>query len=232
MNSCEKSNYPYSLRNQLNAELEYRTEYLLYLKEQFNKSVISSIVVLSDEIANHNNEDSILGVYVKHAKEGTLNSVSLQRYHEQQIEYFTESQSIMHQLKKYEDIENDTDEKDQTPYIDSDSEELNYSINKAINIYKNEFIFILKRVVNLLSTDNLQMHKDVILKKVNIIDQFYPLIIKTGCAVYKNKEEPNINLFFDNVISAWEYLVNDVKSYIINQEGVFSMKDLLDSSSK
>ncbi|ORX53308.1 Vinculin/alpha-catenin [Piromyces finnis] len=233
MNNCEKSNYPYSLRNQLSAELEYRTEYLLYIKEQFNKSVISSIVTISEEIANHKDENSILGVYVQHTKTGDLGNINLQQYHEQQVSYFIDSQNKMNQLKKYQEIEkelNNSNDEIKQSMLDK-VEGVNDCVINALNIYKNEFVFILKRVVNLLSTDNLQIHKDVILRKINTIDQFYPLIIKIGNAVNNNKDETNVNLFYDNVINTWEYLVNDVKSYIINQEGVFSMKDLLDSSS-
>jgi len=260
MKKCQNSNYPYSLRNQLTTELEYRTEYLHYLKDLFNKCVISSIVIISNEIVSNSNKDSILGMYVMHAKAGTLNHVTLEPYHQQQIENYINSQNEMHQLKmndvdsskNNDNKNNDTNVNDANidSYSDSDKmieiqtyttnklksdsklEDSNIPIIRTFKIYKDEFTFIIERVVNLLSMNNLQIHRDIILNRINIIKQFYLLVLKTGCLVNSNIDEPNINIFFDNVISVWEYLVNDVKSYIINQEGIFSMKDLLDSSSK
>jgi hypothetical protein len=243
--NCQNSNYPYSLRNQLVAELEYRTEYLLYLKDLFNKCVISSIVVISDEMANSTNMDSLFGSFVSEAKAGTLKEATLQPYHEQQLQLYIESQKEMQYLKKYKDtnINNKNNNGNENESIMElihninktipgiTEEEEDYPIVHALKIYKNQFIFILERVVNLLSNENLQIHKDVIFKKVSIIGQFYPLLLKTSYAIGQHKEESNFNLFYDNIINTWEYLVNDVKSYIINQEGVFSMKDLLDSSS-
>jgi len=244
MKKCQSSNYPYSLRNQLIAELEYRTEYLHFLKDLFNKCVINSIVILTNEIANSTNEDSILGIYVKNAKAGTLNNVTLEPYHQQQLENYIESQNIMHQLKKHDtdsgenknvndngsgndnNIDLDKEIQDDTSALQN-----NLPIIKALKIYKDEFTFIFERVVSLLSTNNLQIHKNIIFNRIDTIDHFFPLVIKTGLSINNNTEEPNFNLFFDNVINVWEYLVNDVKSYIINQEGIFSMKDLLDSSS-
>jgi len=242
MKKCQTSNYPYSLRNQLIAELEYRTEYLHFLKDLFNKCVINSIVILTNEIANNTNEDSILGIYVKNAKAGTLSHVTLEPYHQQQLENYIESQNLMHQLKKYDvnsgdDINGNVNSNDNSVDLDKKIQDNtsilqnDLPIIKALKIYKNEFTFIFERVVSLLSTNNLQIHKNIIFNRINTIDQFFPLVIKTGLSVNNNTEEPNFNIFFDNVINVWEYLVNDVKSYIINQEGIFSMKDLLDSSS-
>ncbi|ORX77227.1 Vinculin/alpha-catenin [Anaeromyces robustus] len=235
MNNCKKSNYPYSLRNQLVAELEYRTEYLEYLKDLFSKCIISSIVVISDEIASHINEDSILGEFVKYAKAGTLNHAELLSYQQQQLNGYIESQKIMHQLKTKYDEDNDNDDNDNSDnHFLSESEkeeEMNIQMIKAFKIYKDQFMSVIQRIINLLSVDNLQMHKDVILKKIFVINRFYPLILKANNVLNQRKEEVKFNQYFDNVINTWEYLVNDVKSYIINQEGVFTMKDLLDSSS-
>jgi len=197
-------------------------------------------------MANSTNMDSLFGSFVSEAKAGTLKEATLQPYHEQQLQLYIESQKEMQYLKKYKDtnINNKNNNGNENESIMElihninktipgiTEEEEDYPIVHALKIYKNKFIFILERVVNLLSNENLQIHKDVIFKKVSIIGQFYPLLLKTSYAIGQHKEESNFNLFYDNIINTWEYLVNDVKSYIINQEGVFSMKDLLDSSSK
>jgi len=249
--NCQDNNYPYSLRNQLVAELDYRTEYLLYLKDLFNKCVISSIVVISNEISNHTNIDSIFGNFVSNAKAGTLKEAILQPYHKQQIQMFIQSQKEMKSIKKYNNnnnndnniINNNEDENENESEsivelinkmdksIPSITEKESCTLVYALNTYKNQFIFILERVVNLLSNENLQTHKDVIFKKISIIGQFYPLLLNTSYTVCQNQDDHNFSLFYEDIISTWEHFVNDVKSYIINQEGVFSMKDLLDSSS-